>query len=518
MTGDPAFLTWLQEPATHGLPADAVVTVMQTPCCWVVLAGERALKVKKPVDFGFLDYSTLEKRRATLSEELRLNRRTAPEIYLRVVDVTDDGPGGFAFDGEGAVVEVALVMRRFPQDKLLSRIAESDGVSDALAEALGEAIAAFHRAEPPVRDTGVEAMERHVRSNAGALRETAAVFESDAAERLIAATEAAIDAHRDLIEARAAAGFVRHLHGDLHLENIFVDERGRPTLFDAMEFDAKLATTDVMLDIAFALMDLVHRGQPHAANRTLNAWLDRMARDEEGGLGLAGAEGLALLPLCLSIRAAVRAHVRARLALTLEGDERRRRAEEARSYLDHAIRWLAPPAPRLVAVGGLSGAGKSTLAKALAAELGGPAGAVVVRSDEVRKRLYGLEHGERLPKAHYSAESHARVYDAALEISRRALTAGSAVVLDGVFFDAAERNAARAAAGEAPFAGLWLEAAPETLIARVDARRGDASDADAEVVRKQLARDFGAIDWVRLDAGGASEDTLAQARAALKLG
>jgi aminoglycoside phosphotransferase family enzyme/predicted kinase len=514
MTDDPPFLAWLKDPATHGLPAGAEVTVMQTPCCWVVLAGERAIKVKKPVDFGFLDYSTLEKRRATLEEELRLNRRTAPDIYLRVVDITRQADG-FTFDGAGAPVEAALVMKRFPQEKLLSRICEREGVSDALAEALGEAIAAFHRAEPPVWDSGVEAMERHVRSNTGALRATAAVFEDGAAERLIKATDAAITAHRGLIEARAAAGFVRHLHGDLHLENIFVDERGRPTLFDAMEFDAKLATTDLMLDIAFTLMDLVHRGQPRAANRTLNVWLDRMARAEEGGLGLAGADGLALLPLCLSIRAAVRAHVRARLALSLDGAERALRAGEARSYLGHAIRWLSPPEPRLLAVGGRSGTGKSTLAKALAVELGGPAGAVIVRTDEVRKRLHGVPPDEPLPRESYTPDSHARVYAGCFDLARRALAAGSSVIVDAAFLDAAERGAAREAAGDVRFIGLWLDAAPDILVSRVSTRLGDASDADAAVVRHQLARDVGPIEWTVVDAGGSPDDTLAKARAAL---
>lgn len=514
---EPPFLAWLKDAATHGLAADAAVDVLETPACWVVLAGERAIKVKKPVNLGFLDFSTLEKRRETMCEELRLNRRTAPDYYLRVADITRDEAGRFAFDGAGEAVEVALIMKRFPQERLLSRIAEGQGVSDEIAEALGVAIAAFHGSESPADEPGLQAMERHARINAGALEETAAAFGPGDVDLAVAATTAAIAAHQDLIAARGRNGFVRHLHGDLHLENIFLDERDRPTPFDALEFDAKLATTDVMLDLAFALMDLVERRQRRAASRTLNVWLDHMARAEAGGqherLGEACADGLALLPLCMALRAQTRAHVRARLALSLRGAERRRRTDEARSYLAHAIAWLDPAPSRLIAVGGRSGSGKSTLAKALAPEVGGPIGAVVIRTDEVRKRLAGVAPHERLPKSAYAPERHAQVYAAAISLAERTLAAGVSVILDAAFLAPFERDAARAAASawNVPFTGLWLEAPDEMLVARVAARGADASDADAAVVRSQIERDVGAIDWEIVDASGAFDATLARA-------
>jgi predicted kinase len=249
----------------------------------------------------------------------------------------------------------------------------------------------------------------------------------------------------------------------------------------------------------------------------LNVWLDRMARAEEAGphprLGLTAAEGLAVLPLCLSGRAAVRAHVRARLSRLLEGEAGAAAAAEAREYLAHASAWLAPPPPRLVAVGGRSGTGKSTLARPLAAEIGGPAGAIVIRTDEVRKRLFGAGPAEKLPQSAYGPETHGPVYDACFALAQRTLEAGATVLIDAAFLDPAERAAARALAGRAgaPFTGFWLEAPPDILIARVSARAADASDADARVVREQLARDVGAIDWRRIDASGEPGSTLASA-------
>ncbi|MGD2134424.1 MAG: AAA family ATPase [Maricaulaceae bacterium] len=530
-------LAWLRRPESYGLPAGETVDVCETPGAWVFLAADRAFKVKKPVDLGFLDFSTLEKRWAIMKEELEINRRTAPDYYLRIAEITEEPGGGFAFDGAGGTVEVALVMKRFDQDRLLSRVAARDGVSDDLAERLGAAVAAFHReaiaAGGGDRADGAAAMIRHAEVNAASLRENAHVFAAGAepgsapnfesaalcaagdVEALIAETDAATKAQAPLFDARAAAGWMQRLHADLHLENIFLGDDGAPVLFDAIEFDPALATMDVMLDLGFLLMDLIERGQPRAANRVLNVWIDRMARLDAPAV----YEGLALLPLCVSSRAAVRAHVRARLAAQSDPPDSEK-AEDARAYMALARKALAPATPRLIAIGGRSGTGKSTIAKALAPDaalFGGPvAGAVIVRTDEVRKRLFGVAPLEPLPREAYTDEAHARVYAACFEAAGWTLGAGASVILDAAFLDPAERAAAEQTAATAgvAFAGLWLDAPEAVLIDRVSARAGDASDADAEVVRGQFARDVGEVTWACADVSGTVEQAIAAARKA----
>jgi len=334
MSDDPELLAWLRTPVAHGLSAGETVDVIETPGARVFLAGDRALKVKRPVDLGFLNFSTLELRQTLTALELELNQPTAPKHYLRVVEICRDDAGQFSFGGAGDVVEVGLLMVRFDQDDLLSAVADRGELTDALGEALGAEVAAFHLAAPRSDISGTTSIRRHAGVNAGSLRDNPDVFAPGDVERLIAATEAEIVVRADVLDARGAAGWVRRVHGDLHLANIFLDD-GVPTLFDAIEFDDKLATLDVLMDLAFLLMDMCHRGQARAANRALNVWLDRMAR----GGGEAGAyDGLAILPLCLSGRAAVRAHVNARLSKSAsDASVRDEAGVAARAYMAEAF-------------------------------------------------------------------------------------------------------------------------------------------------------------------------------------
>ena len=471
---------WLRAGAGGEAPCDGVI---ETSISRVFLFRDRALKLKKPVDLGFVDLSTPEKRRWAATRELEFNRVTAPDIYRRVLAITRDAAGRPGFEGAGEAADWALEMRRFDENATLAdRLAVVDG---AFAESLGRKIARFHHEAPrSVSGGGAAGLAYVLRSNAQLLRGEAGDLGNEAVEALIGATQTAFEAVAPLLDRRLAEGFARCCHGDLHLGNILLED-GKPILFDCIEFSDALREIDVLYDIAFLLMDLSFRGAHEAANRGLNGGLDEAAR----GFGQPLWEGLAALPLFQSVRAAVRAHVNA-----IQGG-----AELARRYLATARALLAPAAPTLVAVGGLSGSGKSTLARALAPTLGRAPGAVILRSDEIRKRQWGRDPTDRLPPEAYTQEAGDAVYREMFAAAAACLAAGSVVILDAVFLRPAERGRASALAFEqrAAFHGLWLEAPADTLKARLAGRKDDASDADARVLDDQLRVDPGAIDWLR---------------------
>ncbi len=501
-----AAIAFLADPASHGA---AAVERIDTHASIVFLAGDRAFKLKRAVRFSYLDYSTLPLREQFCRAELALNRRTAPELYEEACPIARQSDGRLTLGGPGAVVDWVVVMRRFDQDTLFDRLAERQQLSGKLMLDLAEQIAKFHAsAEIDNESGGHQGMAATTASDARNLR--AAVpdaFDGAAVESLIAATQAELARIAPLLEARRRAGKVRHCHGDLHLRNICL-VAGRPTLFDCIEFNRVISNIDVLYDLAFLLMDLHTRGLDDFGNAVLNRYLDLL--DE--------SDGLAALPLFLSVRAVVRAHVSAAAARQQASPEARSHAcDEARRYLAHAGGLLKPQPPRLIAIGGLSGTGKSTVAYGLAPELGGVPGARVLRSDVMRKRLCGVALTERLPSSTYSGEMGERVFRRIREEAATALDAGRAVIADAVYARPAERDAIAAVARDArvPFVGLWLEAPAEALAARIAARSGDASDATAAVLRQQLTYELGRIDWHRIDAGGPEDGVIDAARQTL---
>jgi hypothetical protein len=440
----------------------------------VFLTAGRAIKLKKAVKFPYLDYSTIEKRRHFCEREVELNRRTAPELYLGVEPVEIDG----------IVEDWVVVMRRFDDAALFDKL----DITPLIARALADRIAAFHdAAQLTPQYGGAAAMARIVDANKRD-QENSGLDRAEI-DALHAAGRSALADVAALLDARRADGRVRFGHGDLHLRNICLFD-GKPTLFDGIEFDDAIACVDVLYDLAFLLMDLEHRGRRDVANRVLNRYL--ALRDE--------IAGLAALPLFLSCRAGIRAHT-----------------DKDASYLDLAAKLLDLSAPRLIAVGGLSGSGKSTLAEAMAPAIGRAPGAVVLRSDVIRKRLLGRDPEARLGPEGYTPEMSRRVYDALRDQAAVALAAGASVIADAVHARPEERAAIEAVARDAgvEFAGLWLEAAPEVLASRVRGRENDASDATVEVVREQLSYDTGALSWRRLDASTDVAVTLDRARDAL---
>ncbi len=487
-----AVLHFLGDPASYGPGVDKVERI-DTHGAIVFLAGELAYKVKRAVAYPYMDFSTLKRRRRFCLRERDINRRTAPDLYLDVLPLTQSDQG-FKLGGEGTAVEWVLVMRRFDQVCLFDRLAEAGELTPEMMTALADAIARFHQAAEPHRnrDAGAKAMTWVVRENGEEFAEREDLFDRQETQSLTERALAQLAEQAALLDSRAQAGRVRLCHGDLHLRNVVLLD-GRPTLFDAIEFNDAIACIDVLYDLAFLLMDLDHRGLRSFANLVMNRYLQ--ARDE--------VAALALLPLFLSTRAAVRAKVAASLEAVAEAQqEKSKRRKEAAAYFERALGYLEPQPPCLVAVGGLSGSGKTTLARALAGGLGRAPGALHLRSDVLRKKLAGVDELERLPPEAYTRGASDKVYSTLAENAAEALTSGQAVIVDAVYAHPEEREAMERIARDAgvAFTGFWLDADPSVLAARVTARRGDASDATAAVVDRQLTYDLGSITWHRIDA------------------
>lgn len=474
-------------------------TTIETACARVYLAGDQAFKVKRHVDLGYLDYSTLDLRHWALERELRFNRAAASDIYRAVRRVTRAAQGGLDLDGPGEVVEYVLEMRRFDETAVLA--AQPWTVDGPLADALGREVADLHaKADLRPQGGGGKALKFTIDSNAHLLRQMSSRLGADLVEAVIAGTELEYRCQEPLLDARRDAGFARHCHADLHLGNILL-ENGKPVLFDCIEFNDVLSDIDVQYDLAFLLMDLDFRRRRDAAVRVLSAYLDQAARVQGSDL----RAGLAALPLMLSVRAGVRAHVQAH-----SGDD-----AAAIAYLNAALDHLTPQPASLTAVGGLSGSGKTTFARLIAPGLGAAPGGVVLRTDEVRKRLMGVSPQAELSQVNYSPAFYAQVYDAMLSEARALMSAGRAVVLDATFIQPDLRARVEAVARQVGvvFHGVWLDADPAVLAARIDGRQGDASDATTATLQMQLDLDVGRIAWTRVDATGPAADS-AQAWAA----
>ncbi len=496
-----AVIDFLASPSAHG---GAGVERIDTHASIVFLAGARAYKLKRAVRYDYLDFSTSDRRRALCEAEVRLNQRTAPTLYRRVVAITRERDGSFALQGDGPAVDWVVEMNRFPEEAVFDRMAAAGRLDLELMPPLAAAIADLHdQAERRPDHGGRTGMSWVIEGNAAGFAEFGAALGRYECYRVTDDACRELDRRGDLLDNRRDLGFVRHCHGDLHLRNIVLLQ-GRPTLFDGVEFNDEISCTDIQYDLAFLLMDLWHRQLRRHANVVWNRYLAHV--DD--------LSGAALLPLFLSCRAAVRAKTTVTAASLAKDASRRGELEAlAGEYLAMARDFLHPPAPSIIAVGGYSGSGKSTLAAALAPAIGAVPGAVVLRSDEIRKRLCGISPLERLGREGYSADISQRVYRTLAERAGDVARAGHAVIVDAMFGRPSDRQALERVAGAAAvsFVGLWLDAPEATLVARVTGRRNDPSDADADIVRMQRAQEPGAIAWRRLDASGPAERVLTTA-------
>ncbi len=488
---------FLMDPAVHPL-----VRRIDTHAASVFLEGDRALKIKSAVRFPFLDYSTLEKRKAACDEEIKINRPFAPQIYRRVVPITQRSDGSLDIDGDGTSVEFAIEMMRFDERQTIDHLAEAGPPNPDLIEAIGDAITASHAVAPrAAAEPWIESIPAFIEGNTTAFR-TAACFPERDIDALNSASQSAFLGIRELLQQRGREGYVRRCHGDLHLANIVLIE-GKPVLFDAIEFDPTIASVDVFYDLAFPIMDLIRYDRHAAANALLNRYL--------GMTPVENLDALAALPLFMSLRAAIRANVLlARLGRAC--DDKTDVMQSARAYFELAHLMIHPPAPKLVAVGGLSGTGKSVLARALAPGVAPLPGAVVLRTDILRKQRFQVAETDKLPASAYRPEITQHIYEILAQRAAQIISQGHSIVVDAVFAHETERTAICAAARKLNirFIGFFLVTDLATRLSRVGRRERDASDATPEIAGLQEKYDIGAIDWVVIDASGTPEQTLKQ--------
>lgn len=468
------------------------IAIEETHASIVFLADDLVYKIKKPVDFGFLDFSTLERRRHFCHEEIRLNRRLSQGVYLDVVPVVEVG-GRLQLFGDGPEVEYAVKMNRLPDNQMLNYLITTGTVDERVFPALADRLAAFYREAatgPGVDEWGTaEAAHFSIRENVEQTQPYVGTIIAPVQHRLIDEMSARFFAeHAELFQQRIAAGRIREGHGDLHLAHICVQGL-RPEelqIIDCVEFNPRLRCGDIAVDIAFLAMDLDYHGRPDLSRSLVNMLAERLGDDD--------------LPLLVHFFSVYRAHVRNKVAcfrldeIAPELPEYVAVKSEAERYIDLATSYLVEPErPTLFLVGGLSGTGKSVIAYRLARALG----ASLSSSDVVRKEIAGrpVESHEPVPYGTgiYEPSLTARTYQELLDRGRVALTAGRSAVLDATFLDPSWREAARDMAAELGVDLLLIECqAPPAVVEERLARRSglmaDPSEADWAVYQEQRRR------------------------------
>ncbi|MBF7730434.1 bifunctional aminoglycoside phosphotransferase/ATP-binding protein [Pseudomonas sp. N040] len=472
----------LQNPALYPHPVDGF-QLIETHISWVLLTGPYAYKIKKPVNFGFLDFTTLEARRHFCNEELQLNQRLTQGLYLQVLPIT----GSVAtpqLGGDGAVIEYALQMRQFPQSQLLTNVLARGELLPSHIDDLARQIATFHQQTPRVpleHPLGsAEAVMAPVRQNFEQAR--AMLSDKSDLEQLTALedwAEITFARLRPLLEQRKAEGFIRECHGDIHLGNATLLD-GRVALFDCIEFNEPFRLIDIVSDAAFLAMDLEDRGLHALSRRFVSQWLEHTG-------DYAGVE---LLNFYKAYRAMVRAKVSLfSLAHQSSTEGRATTLRQYRSYANLAESYSSIPAPFLAITHGVSAVGKSHVAMRLVEELG----AIRLRSDVERKRLFGEQAGAatgQLDVGIYTADASAATYRRLHELAAGILHSGRPVVIDATYLKQVQRDAAWQVAEAAALPFLILDCrAPDTVIAQWLAQRtaagGDPSDATMAVIQAQ---------------------------------
>nr|WP_221189901.1 bifunctional aminoglycoside phosphotransferase/ATP-binding protein [Azomonas macrocytogenes] len=484
MTVSQALIDALRNPAVYPHPVDQV-RIIETHISWVILTGHHAYKMKKPVNFGFLDFTTLAARKHFCEQELKLNQRMAPELYLEVLPVTGT-PDAPQLSGAGEPIEYLLKMQEFPQSQLLEHIQARGELNNGHIDALAEQIAHFHLQTPALASehplNSAQAIVAPMRQNFEQIRpllqETADLAQLDALE---AWTETSISRLEPMLEQRCQQGLIRECHGDLHLGNATLID-GKVVLFDCIEFNEPFRMIDIASDAAFLAMDLEDRGMQPQSHRFINGWLERT-----GDYG-----ALHLMNLYKAYRALVRAKVNLfRLHQEQDDDERQAVLRQYRSYADLAESYSTVPYRVLAITHGFSAVGKSSVSLCLVEALG----AIRLRSDVERKRLFGTQKkadGQQLDTGIYDKQSSEATYKRLNELAETVLQAGFSVVLDATYIKQVQRQSARsvAEATGVPFLILDCQAPMELILewlAERQAEGSDPSDATEAVIRAQQA-------------------------------
>ena len=465
------------------------IELIETHISWVLLTGEFAYKIKKPVNFVFLDFSTLEKRHECCEQELRLNRRLAARIYLEVVSITGT-PSRPQVSGDGDIFEYAVKMRQFPQSVQLDNMLAAEKLTADHIDAIARMVARFHQTTEVSDDSmdfgNKQMVYQPVEENFSQIKENLDNgLHTDKLDLLAKWCSAEFSRLEAVFEQRKHDGFIRECHGDMHLRNLVWYEN-QAMAFDCIEFNSALRWIDVISEVAFLVMDLQDRKQPILANRFLNTYLE-ISGDYEG---------LSVLPFYLCYRALVRAKVNTlRLAQKdLSMAERKNTLTELDSYLELALTYTEQTKPKLIIMRGLSASGKSTVSQQLLEKMG----AIRIRSDVERKRLFDTlstdnnldnKKPNEVDSGIYTKNASQQTYAKLAELASAVIDAGYDVIVDAAFLMHEQRESFQALAKRltVPYIIIELNASAECLRQRISKRQHDVSDADLTILEHQLS-------------------------------
>ncbi|UCB55762.1 MAG: AAA family ATPase [Thiotrichales bacterium] len=479
----PELIRGLLRPDAYDHPVSEI-RLIETHISWVILTGNFAYKIKKPVNLGFLDFSTLDKRRFCCNEELRLNSRLAAPIYLEVLPITGSATQP-ALKDQGEAIEYVIKMIQFPQQAQLDNMLADGKLDKVHMDAIATLVAGFHQRADVAADDSVFGDPEHVyqpvAENFLQIRQHLHTDNYDADLAVLEDwSRQSFESLQTVFKQRKRDGFIRECHGDMHLRNLVWFD-GEPLAFDCLEFNPALRWIDTLSEVAFLVMDLQDRQQPELAQRFLNSYLEKSG----------DYQGLQVLRFYLVYRALVRAKVDAIRAgqAGISDAEKHEAEKEFLAYLELARSYTRRRQPALIITRGLSASGKSTITQPLLELIG----AIRIRSDVERKRLFGIlpdaDGKAAIGKGIYSAEAGIKTYQKLAELADTILAVGFTVIVDAAFLEFAQREPFSQLANKSgvPFIILEFTASADTLRQRIKARTRDVSDADLSVLEHQLA-------------------------------